>query len=182
MTSTDGDIDSRAEAIRNLWMAENDLAGGSNLARAVRIEMHARIAAVWCALTPACAEPVRPAAHALPETPRRHTGGTASQIMGAFHQARRDALEKASEPAPAPVPAYVPGQQWRDIAGDVWTAVGYLDRGDVLVASGDPDDLADWPNASPVPEVNLYTFNHVYRKWGPLDEIQPSVDKETSGE
>lgn len=192
MPPSDGEIDTRAEAIRNLQMAENELAGHPNLAKAVRIEMHTRIAAVWCALTSACAESVRPAAQAPPgarvlpeETTTRLWEATAEPEPVSEHRLSpqdTEYLRQSCAESGVPGPTHTPGQQWRDTSGDVWTAVGYLDRGDVLVVNGDPDDMLDWPDVSPIAELDIYTFNHVWRKWGPLDEIQPPVDKETTGE
>lgn len=139
MTSDSGNIDARAESIRNLQIAETLLAStGDRLSKRDRVELHTRIAAVWSDL-------------AYGEDFRQGLG--TPEPSEALTQAYSDSEDVSGyEP---PVPRV--GDRFKDRQGDMWTVV--------TLANGEPwlgcglhvgrdDRLVTWPD--------------LIRTWGPV--------------
>lgn len=140
MTSDSGNIDARAESIRNLRMAETELsqAGKGSIARAVRIELHCRIAAVWSDL--AYTEPVQ-------------EGAGTPEPSEALTQAYSDSEDMSGYEPPLPRV----GQRFKDRQGDMWIVM--------TLANGEP-----WLGAGPHvgPDDHLITWPDLIRTWGPI--------------
>lgn len=132
-------VDARAEAIRNLRMAETMLAR-SNAAKAVQIEMHTRIAAVWSDL-------------AYGEDFRQGLG--TPQPCEGVSEAHSDSEDMIGyEP-------HLPGMgdRFKDRHGDMWTVIEIRHDGTPVLLMGDLQ--------SPEPAAR-HTWNQLLEFWGPV--------------
>lgn len=138
MTSDSGNIDARAESIRNLRMAETELsqAGKGSIARAVRIELHTRIAAVWSDL-------------AYGEDFRQGLGTPdhSEAVSGAYS----DSAIQMMLP--------VVGDRFKDRHDDMWTVIEMRHDGTPVLLMG---DLPDPGSAA------RHTWDQVREFWGPV--------------
>lgn len=138
MTSDSGNIDARAESIRNLRMAETELsqAGKGSIARAVRIELHCRIASVWSDL-------------AYGEEFRQGLGtpDPSEAVSGAYS----DSAIQMMLP--------VVGDRFKDRHDDMWTVIEMRHDGTPVLLMG---DLQDSKFAA------RYTWDQVREFWGPV--------------
>lgn len=131
-------VDARAEAIRNLRMAETMLAR-SNAAKAVQIEMHTRIAAVWSDL-------------AYGEDFRQGLG-TPQPCEGVS--------EAHSDSNPATLLSPEVGDRYRDRDGQPWVVTETPPGRIVLVCGGlRPEEYG--------PRIPRHEWNDVWDRWGPL--------------
>lgn len=132
-------IDTRAEAIRNLRMAETMLARGSNIAKAVQIELHCRIAAVWSDL-------------AYQDDPPQGAG-TPEPCEGV------SGAHSASDPVALLSPEE--GDRFRDRDDQPWVVVETPPGRIVLVCGGlRPEEYG--------PRIPRHEWNDVWDRWGPL--------------
>lgn len=118
MTSDSGNIDARAESIRNLRIAETLLAStGDRLSKRDRVELHTRVAAVWSDL-------------AYGEDFRQGLG--TPDPSEALTQAYSDSAIQMMLP--------VVGDRFKDRQGDMWTVIEMRQDGTPVLLMGDLQD------------------------------------------
>jgi len=65
------------------------------------------------------------------------------------------------------VPTHGARRQWVDRDGDLWTVIGFLDGGHVLVTSGGQREAEEWLDTGGG-DGDLRTLAYVEKTWGPL--------------
>lgn len=139
MTSDSGNIDARAESIRNLQIAETLLAStGDRLSKRDRVELHTRVAAVWSDL-------------AYGEDFRQGLG--TPEPSEALSEAHSDSEDVSGYKPPLPRV----GQRFKDRQGDMWIVM--------TLANGEPW-LGAGPHVGP--DDHLITWPDLIRTWGPV--------------